>query len=149
MYIKIVDPVSDNSMHTKNKYGNTYEVGKVYHSKENKIHFVTKEGALGAYKDYYASHATKPENVRFLEIEPLDKDFKENNLYFGRSGSHKIKVVREVPLDQVISVKDQLEIEDFYKETKSIEKNKEGNREKNKINLKQHLREKFINIIER
>ena len=38
----------------------------------------------------------KIENVCFIEIEPLDEDFKEDNLDFGRSGSYKIKVIRIV-----------------------------------------------------
>jgi hypothetical protein len=114
MYIKVVEPVSNDPNKTVNKYGNTYEVGKTYCSKDDKIHFVKVEGAVRAYVDYYAHPGMRIENVRFIEIEPLDEDFKENNLEFGRSGSHKIKVIRIVPASQIIPDKKIIEIENFF-----------------------------------
>jgi len=120
MYIKIVTD------EYKDLYGKTnFEIGKKYYADDYMqiFHFIKKEQVFGAYREYFAPRTL--EQVRFLEIKPLDSNFESDNLYYERSGSRGIEVLREVPLEEVMSEKKIREINEYFNVNNETIKEKE------------------------
>lgn len=101
MYIKIVTHEYTDKYR---KY--TYKKGERYFNTNPELdcpfNFISKEEVFKAYCDYFLHLYL--EEVRFMEIEPLDEDFEKGNYEFGRSSSYGILVIREVPLEEVLTV---------------------------------------------